>query len=930
MTRFAVLGPVGVRYQGAELRLPPPKPLALLAMLLMHANEPVSVDLLAQAIWEDGEPPTGRTALQNHILRLRRALGAELGTRLLTRPPGYLIEVHAGELDLDRFTGLRDLGRVAARRGAWADAVRLLGEALAEWSGAPLANVPASTSVLTELQHLTELRLATIELKADAELRVGRPADVVTELTPLTVTHPLRERIREQLMLALYLDGRQGEALTVYADVRATLTAELGVEPGPGLQELHRRILAADLALTAAPPAPTGPLPRQLPAAVPHFTGRARELAELDQARAGCDPSGPAVSCVISGTAGVGKTALAIRWARRIADDFPDGQLYVNMHGFDRAGIPMPATEAARSFLTALAVPAESVPMASDALLGLYRTVLTGRRLLIVLDNARDAEQVRPLLPGSPGCLVIVTSRNQLPGLAADGAYPITLGVLPDRQARDFLTARLGTRQLNRTDAYEQLVKVCAGLPLALSLVAGRAATQPDFPLSALAAELSEASGRLDALDEGYGDQGIRAVLSWSYWSLSEQAARVFRLLGVHPGPDITATAAAAMTETDLAQARTALRELARASMVTEHLPGRFGCHDLLRILAAELARTTDGAAGCRAALIRVLDHYLYAGHRAAMLLNPARQPITLTGSCATAGLEPMADEKAAMAWFHAERDVIVAAIARAGREGLHAHAWQLPWTLVNYLDRQGHWHALAQIERTALSAAIQARDPAAEAISRRSLGAAWIRAGRYRRAQSQTTRALQISRKLRDRLGEAYCHLNLSYILTCRGEHRLAYLSALRAIDCSRAAGNGHAQVFALSAAAVSQTELGHPARAAAYAEQALKLQQATGDRFGQVTTLEGLGNIHLGSGRPERAVTVFRDARAASRELGDRFNEAYLLIKLGDAETAAGNPPAAADAWRLALTILEELHHPRSALVRIRIAANQADHRT
>ena len=616
---FGLLGPLLVRDGTRPVPVSAPRQRVLLAALLLSAGRVVSLDALTEVLW-DGEPPAGaRGALHSAVQRLRSTLGPPGADLVETQPPGYLIKVGDGELDVRRFRALAERGHAAAEAGAWAQAAGLLRDALGLWRGEPLADVPSRLLRDREVRPIEDQRLQVLAARIDADLHLGRHGEVVAELRQAVVAHPLQEQFHAQLMLSLYRSGRSADALAAYQDVRRVLADELGIDPGPELRLLHQRILAADSELIhaaigeqsgsaaetfSAPAAAHRDLaaqdrvvPRQLPAATRHFAGRAealKMLAGLAAEAAGASPA--TVITVIDGTAGVGKTTLALHFAHQVAERFPDGQLYVNLRGFDPGGPPVAPVEAIRLCLDALAVPAARIPAGLDAQAGLYRSVLAGKRMLVLLDNARDVDQVRPLLPASPGCLVIVTSRNQLTSLVAvEGAFPLTLDVLADTDAAELLTRRLGPdRVAGDPSATEELIQLCAGLPLALSIAAARSATQPGLSLAALTAELRDARGRLNALDAGHAATNVRAVLSWSYDQLDAPAARLFRLLGLHAGPDISAAAAASLAEATMDEGRRRLGELTRAHLLTEHASGRFSSHDLLRAYAAELTHSAD------------------------------------------------------------------------------------------------------------------------------------------------------------------------------------------------------------------------------------------------------------------------------------------------------------------------------------------------
>jgi DNA-binding SARP family transcriptional activator len=558
-----------VRISGVVVPVQKGKQRALLAALLLNAGRAVSLDELAEALWGPDPPPSARVTIQNYVMRLRKALGDTGTSRIGTLPSGYAIRVDASELDVARFEDLLSAARAATREGRWQDAADQARSAVSLWRGDPLADVGSELLADREVPRLAEMRLQALETRIDADLHLGCHADVITELRRLVARDPLRERLHAQLMLALYRDGRQAEALAAFQRARQVLVEELGAEPGPGLRELHQQILTGDPALAlprqapaTARPAPVRP-PRELPAGVPHFTGRAGLLAMLTGLldRSSAESS---ETVLISGMAGVGKTALAVHWGHEVAKRFPDGQLYVDLHGYDSSGAPLRPAEAIREFMDALGVPAARIPAGTQAQAGLYRSLLASQRMLILLDNARDAAQVRPLLPGSAGCLVLVTSRNELTGLAAtDGARLLTVDVLTGAEARVLLSRRLGSERVAaEPDATAELIMLCARLPLALNIAAARAAARPNHPLAAVAAALRDERGRLDALDTGEPASSARTVFSWSYRNLSQPAARMFRLLGLHPGPDITVAAAASLAGITPGQARRCLEEL--------------------------------------------------------------------------------------------------------------------------------------------------------------------------------------------------------------------------------------------------------------------------------------------------------------------------------------------------------------------------------
>lgn len=665
------------------------------------------------------------------------------------------------------------------------------------------------------------------------------------------------------------------------------------------------------------------PVARQLPRDVAGFAGRAGELARLDALLDEGSRVPAVVISAISGTAGIGKTALALHWAHRIADRFPDGQLYANLRGFDPGGTPMPPAEAVRRFLDALDVPPQRIPADPDAQAALYRSLLADKRVLLVLDNARDPTQIRPLLPGAPGCLVLVTSRNQLSGLvAADGAHPLPLGPLTPTEADDLLIGRLGPgRVAAEPDAVAQIITACARLPLALAIVAAHAATQPQRSLAALANELHDRHNRLDALSTGDPATDVRAVFSWSYRTLTDSAARLFRQLGLHPGPDISAPAAASLTGLPLSQTRPLLAELSRANLLSEQTFGRYAFHDLLRAYAVERAHAEESETGRAAALLRTADHYLHTAHGATVVLNPQRDPIALPERNPEVTPEAIGHLQA-LAWFTAERAVLLAVLAQAASAGFDGHTWRLSWTLLEFFDRRGHWPDWITAGHAALAAARQAGDQTGQAHTHHGLGRAYARLNHADRAHQHLTQALDLFTALGDLASQANVQHAIALVHELQGCHVEAFRHAERALDLYAAAGHQAGQARVLNGIGWHYAMVGDHRTALDYCRRALVLLKTLGDRRIEAATWDSLGFAHHHLDEYEPAAACYRHALALTRELGDRPLEAEALTHLGDSHAAAGNPHAARDAWQHALTILTDLGHPDTEHVRTKLA--------
>ena len=715
----------------------------------------------------------------------------------------------------------------------------------------------------------------------------------------------------------------RGDRRFPHRDTVARLAVALGLT-----DEQRAAFLAAASRRSAPRPSPAGgaggaapvtgrALPRQLPGAVAYFTGRdapAKTMFEL------VERSSTVVVSAISGMAGIGKTAFAVHWAHQVKERFPDGQLYVNLRGFDPGRPPMSPAAAVHAFLEALDVPPHHIPTSLEAQVGLYLSRLAGRRVLIVLDNAYDAEQVRPLLPGAPGCLALVTSRNQLTSLAAsDGADLVTLDLLTVAEARELLVARLGADRTSAEPcAVEEIITRCGRLPLALAIVAARAAAHPQFPMAALAEELRHAQGSLDAFGSGDPATNVRTAFSCSYQALPAAAARLFRLLGIHPGPDITASAAASLAGLPVRRVRSLLKELTCANLAVEHAPGRFGVHDLLRAYAGEQAQAHEPSRQRRAATHRMLDHYLHTAYTASRLLAPGGDPMALTPPQPGTIPEHPADHQRSLDWFTAEHPVLLAVVDHAVATGWDAHAWQLAWALTDFLSRRGYWHDDIATQRAALAAARRLADPAAQARAHRLLALDCIQLARYDEAHTHLSCALDLAVRADDRTGQAHTHNSLVVVWARQGRYDLSLGHARQALVLYQAIGHRVGQAEALNAVGWSYAQLGDHQQALTSCQQGLALQQELGNGPGQAAIWDSLGYAHHHLGHHDQAVTCYQHALDLHRDFGSRYSEADVLVHLGDTHRTAHRPDAARTAWQLALDILTDLDHPDADQVR------------
>jgi tetratricopeptide (TPR) repeat protein len=668
-------------------------------------------------------------------------------------------------------------------------------------------------------------------------------------------------------------------------------------------------------------------VPRQLPAATASFVGRTTELDALTELLKVSSRGRTVVISAIGGTAGIGKSALAVCWAHQVADHFPDGQLYANLRGFDPTGPPVMPADVIRSFLDALNVRPERIPVSFDAQAGLYRSLLADRRLLVLLDNARDADQVRPLLPGSPRCMVVVTSRDRLTSLIiAEGAHPLSVDLLTVDEAQQLLARRIGeARVAAEAGVVREIITSCARLPLALSIVAARAAAHPNFPLATLAAELQRARGgredRLAAWNGGEVAADMRAVFSWSYQRVSPAAALLFRQLGLHPGPDITLPAAASLTGLTTRDARSMLDELARAQLLQEHIPGRYAFHDLLRAYAADEAQNRDSQGERDAAVQRVLDHYLRTAHTAALLMYPRVGPIPIASPIEGVTPEQPTDYAQAWEWFEAEYPVLLAAIQLAVSSGQSAYAWQLSWALVEFFRRRGHWHECVTTHQAALTVALQTDDRQGQAHIYRTLGRACRWLARYDEAHAYLMQSLHLFEALADQVGQAHTHLALDGVLGQQGRPAEALLHVQEALRLSRANGDRLGEARALNGIGWCHALLGDYRLAITYCNEARTLYRELSDRRGESHALDSRGYADHALGRHQQAIASFDEALALRRELGDRWGQATTLAHLGDAHHSIGDLVAAGDAWRYSVEILDQLGHPDADQIRAKL---------
>jgi tetratricopeptide (TPR) repeat protein len=652
-------------------------------------------------------------------------------------------------------------------------------------------------------------------------------------------------------------------------------------------------------------------VPAQLPPDIAEFTGREAELAALD-----ADPTGVTV---IHGPPGTGKSALAVHWARAAAPRYPDGRLYLDLRGFSTS-TPRDPADGLRLLLGALGVEAAAIPADLDGRLGVYHELTAERSLLVVLDNARDDEQVRPLLPAGDATRTLVTGRGRLTGLIAGvGARPLAVPLLPAADATELFRRRLGPEE-TEPGAEAEIVRACGGLPLALTLAAARirTASYPLAALTALAAELRRPANRLEALESA------RAVFSWSYHGLDRVAARLFRLLGLAAGPDIALAAAAALGGAAPAETRRTLGDLIESGLVAESAPGRYAMHDLIRAYAGELAREHEQPAERRAALTRLLDHYTHTAYQADLVLNPTRAPIPMAmGAPADAAQpRPLVDMKAAMAWLRGEHETLLAAVRQARDEGLDTQAWQLSWALDSFLHEERRWDDEGAAWAVALDSAATLADGPALAYAYSFLAVADGRRQRFDEAQANLSHALDLVERAGDVPGIAECRFILSYLWWLQGDQERALAEAGTALELFGTVGDPIWAGKAALAVGWYHAQRGTPAIALPHFTRALALQQRAGDWENEAITRDSLGLLHLFTGEHDDAARHFEEGLRLARKTDNPVLEAQVIAHLGDLYEVLRDPDAAAERWRQAYEILADLGHPQAADLRRKLA--------
>jgi DNA-binding SARP family transcriptional activator len=894
---FRVLGDVELLVDGRPVPIRGARQQGILAVLLAEANRPVTGDQLLERVWgSHRRPERPANALQSQLTLLRRTLTGTDAT-ITWQASGYRLAVPAESVDLHRFRQLLGQARAAADDQG---AVALYERALGLWRGEAFSSqdTPWFTALRATLDR--ERHAAQLDF-TDARLRCGLHTVLSAELADQAAQHPLDERIAGQLMLALYRGGRPAEALAHYQRVRERLAEELGSDPSPPLRELYQLILIGDPALASAGAAVRQAVPRQLPAAPASFTGRTQELVALTKLLdAALDPGRTVVISALAGAGGIGKTWLALHWAHQHQDRFPDGQLFIDLRGFSPEDSPVPPATAVRGFLQALGVDRASIPAEPHAQTALFRSLVADKRMLIVLDNAADTNQVTPLLPGSPTCLVLITSRNHLTGLIArHGAHHFRLDTLATAEARELLAARLGAERVAaEPDVVDELLALCGGLPLALAIATIRAHTSPDTPLRELVAELRQSATRLGALEDEDPAASLPAVLSWSQRALSDEQTTMFGLLGLAPGPDTDVPAAASLAGRSATEAGMLLRALERTSLVDRDANGRYRMHDLLRLYAAEHVTARWPDADRRAALRRVVDFYLHSAYRADRLINPHRTRVVELGA-PVAGSQSLHFQTAdaALGWFDTEYRCLLAVQHVAASRGWYREVWCLAWALESVNVRWGAGQDRVACWRAALDAAEHLADPALLTSAHIYLGRARASADEDTAALDHFEQALALAGRHHDIRAQAYGHYVVSLFWNAHEDHTRALEHAIRSRDLYRELPDPVWEAIALGAMGTHYARLGELERGQEASERALVLARAQGHRDNEADILNTLGYIDLRHGRFAEAIDHHGQALEIHRASGSVTNQAETLSLLGDVYAASGRPAEARD---------------------------------
>ncbi len=889
----------------------------MLANLLLTPGRPVSAETLIDHVWGADPPAKVRGSLWSYIARLRRILAGDAEARLASRSGLYVLEAASESIDLHRFRSLRTQARALSGSGEKEHAARLLREADLLWNGEALAGLPGDWArrTRTALEHE---RVAAAIDRVELDLALGKESELTGELSELISRHPFDERLVEIQMVALYRTGRQAEAMEAYRQARERLRDELGAEPGPGLRGLHQKILLADpdLAAPARGWAGRAAGPNNLPRDISYFTGRAEELNTLAEAIV-TGQAGTAITVVaIDGMAGVGKSTLAVHLAHLLAGQFPDGQIYLGLQAHDPYEEPVDPAAALDTLLhvagtvggAAAVAERHRKPGTLDMHAALWREQVAGRRMLIVLDDAGSRDQVGPLLPGTPGCLVLITSRRRLTGLA--GAISLSLNVMGTQDAAELFARVVGPGRKSDADAIAEVVRLCGNVPLAIQLAASRLRHRPAWTATDLVRLLARTQHRLREIRGEELEVAASFELSYRYLPRSQQSA--FRQVGCYPGPDFSLHAAAAASGLSLADTDRVLSGLLDYHMLEEPVHGRFRCHDLLREYSRERSLGEEPEPERRAAMHRLLDYYLQVAASADLLVFPHRRRLAVAAAHVPAEPPEFAGRHDAQLWTEAERQNILAAIQYAAANDFDAHVTLLPHVIAQFLEDGGHWADAATAHGYALEAWRRLGDRRGEAQARVDLCLSRLRAGYVDDALGHGAQALGICRSLGDDAGAADALDRLGQVHWQAARYPEALVHFEESLAIRRITANRHGEAEVLGHTGVVSWHLGRYGDSRSAFEQALELYRGIGDILGEAKMLCNIGELEQSLGSYGEALAHYQQALPIARE-GNRQAEAVLLNNIGNAQANLGRYDGALVSLRDALRIYRDIGDSR-----------------
>ncbi|WP_189269629.1 AfsR/SARP family transcriptional regulator [Streptomyces fuscichromogenes] len=928
-------------YREEELHLGPPKQQSVLALLSVQAGQPVPLHEIIDALWGDNPPDRAVNVVHRHVGALRRLLEPGLTQRsaahvLVRAAGGYRLNVPEEALDLSQFRKLRDAGQGALHDKRPGKATDLLVKALSLWRGSTAAGLPHQLRSNSVFAGVDAEYFRAVQVAAAAALNARRTSAVLPLLRHAAHVDPLNETLQASLIRVLAAEGQTAQALEHYHSVRSQLMTELGVDAGPELRAAQTHVLLNTEAVAEStsvratkidPPAGksfSSVRPAQLPASPHVLTGRRAEIEQLDALLLSSASTAPAISA-IGGAPGVGKTAIALHWAHRNAHRFPDGQLYINLRGYDPAGEPLTPSMIICYFLESFGIPGERIPPSLDSQIALYRSLLAGRRCLIVLDNARNAEQVRPLLPGNPDCVTIITSREQMAGLVVSaGAHLLTVDLFTVAESLEFLSNKIGEARVTQDrNSALAIVRHCGRLPITLAIVCARAASRPIAPLADIAAELEESRDSLRAFTvDGESDPitDTRSVFSWSYHALTDQAAEVFRRLWMSPAHNVSLQTAVSLAGLPVRTMRQVMSELDRAHLWSEHKSGHYSTHDLLRVFSRELSRSNDSDQDLGQARQRLYDHYLHTAYNASSVINTHRDhPVVLPYVPGTQVIH-FTDTEHAADWLHHEMPALQTIATSSESYDTRGQAWRMAAILELIFDRSGRRKEQIDIQSAALFAAQCIGDTRGQAHMHRSLGFALGRTNQNAQAENHLNKALAMFAETGDVLGEALTHRYMAFVTNAKGDHRTACSHYGKAASLYERINHMVGVASVVNEVGWTRILMQDFQGALEDCRRAIDIARKAGNRNVEAASWDSLGVAYHRLGKKPESLYSLHRALAIYRELADAYLIADTLVHIGDTHSS-DSPGEARKAWTDAVDILDSLGHPEGDLIRQRL---------